>query len=143
MAIEISQAIIIFIAILAIATGILATKNKRPSMGYNPKPPSMPRPDITPVPANFFRPSPPPRIHHVPSTEYLFDALAMIDAKLLKTIILYQVKTGLTREQYDFFTLVLNDNLKHIHMITEQNKEEKTEEKTTKLQWIEKQGDKI
>ena len=118
-------------------------------MGYNPRPLDLTRPAPTPPPPP--PPPPPPRrpgpefytsSYIVRSTDELFNAINKIDAKLLKTLILVQIRTRLTKEQYDFFTAVLNEHLSYLQIKKAQDIDELRQEKNTKLQWIEKQEEK-
>jgi len=98
---------------------------------YNPKPPGS-RPDVSLAP---------PRIGqsvstmHVEFTEEMFKALEAIEPVILRLLVLQEVKTGLTREQYNFFTAILTEHLNYM-MMKATEKETAKVEKTNKFKWI-------
>ena len=147
---EILPIVLGVIIILFFASGRVSWKTRK--MGVNPKPPTGPRPDVTPAPLR------PPRVgqnNFIPDdlpdalqTAQLFQALNNIDAEKFKVLVCNRVMRGINRGTYNFFSHITEDHqtytiLANMQNLTNtQNLVDKNQEKNSKLQWIEKQEDK-
>jgi hypothetical protein len=73
-------------------------------------------------------------LQQVASSTELAKAIECINDKILKQLIITKVAAGITFNQYEFFTNVLNANLEILNTQGKLSKAEK--EKISKLQWI-------
>jgi len=74
------------------------------------------------------------QLQQVASSTELAKAIECINDKILKQLIITKVAAGITFNQYEFFTNVLNANLEILNTQGKLSKAEK--EKISKLQWI-------